>query len=305
MLDAVNEMLNGTTPVEAKGGVVRFLKKKDPDSEISNLRPIVLLNVSYKIGTMVIFERLRAIVEDFNLIGDPQEGSQREHSCQRQLQRLEWARQRAESKGLQWIVVQLDFTSAFNSIDHQALFMMLRAFNLPDLDLLEGLYNESWYCVNCDRLGERVSMERGTKQGDVLSPLVFALAMEVLLRNWEIQEAPIEGAVQRNIVPDTHKRSLLCAFVDDLSPCSTSVPRSSRLLGVAEEFAEWAGMFFNVNKCSVSAINFKTGEQIQTSSLCIRGTPVPVVNVRDSSKYLGMMTNIKGDWSDERDRVLV
>ena len=305
LLDAVNEMLNGTTPVEAKGGVVRFLKKKDPDSEISNLRPIVLLNVSYKIGTMVIFERLRAIVEDFNLIGDPQEGSQREHSCQRQLQRLEWARQRAESKGLQWIVVQLDFTSAFNSIDHQALFMMLRAFNLPDLDLLEGLYNESWYCVNCDRLGERVSMERGTKQGDVLSPLVFALAMEVLLRNWEIQEAPIEGAVQRNIVPDTHKRSLLCAFVDDLSPCSTSVPRSSRLLGVAEEFAEWAGMFFNVNKCSVSAINFKTGEQIQTSSLCIRGTPVPVVNVCDSSKYLGMMTNIKGDWSDERDRVLI
>ena len=300
LLDAINEILTkGNVSEDDKGGMVRFLRKKEPATVITNLRPITLLRCAYKLATSVIHDRLRAIVEDYQLIADPQEGSQRRHSTLRQLQRLEAARARAEKEGKQWVEVQLDFCSAFNSMDHTAMFEILRTYNIPDVELLENLYKDSWYTVAGTEIAERVVLERGVKQGDVLSPMVFALSVEVLLRNWAVQEMPVAGKVH-----DPTKSSVLCGFVDDMSTGSTSIPRSSRLLEVAEEFSEWSGMMMNAGKCSVSAKNFGTGEAINTEQLRIRGVSLQVVAPDAPTKYLGVQTRVDGRHEDEMKWVL-
>ena len=146
---------------------------------------------------------------------------------------------------------------------------------------------------------ERVVLERGVKQGDVLSPWAFVLSVEVLLRNWAVQEMPVAGKVH-----EPSKTSVLCGFVDDMSTGSTSIPRSARLLTVSEEYSEWSGMMLNAGKCSVSAQNFTTGEVINTEKLKIRGVALQVVAPDVSTKYLGVQTSVDGSHEDEMQWVM-
>jgi hypothetical protein len=81
---------------------------------------------------------------------DPsQEGSRRLHYTQRQVQSLHWAFAEAADKlQLLYVLVYLDFVNAFNSVDHAALWLWLSELNVPDVDLLLSLYDQSYYVAD-------------------------------------------------------------------------------------------------------------------------------------------------------------
>ena len=104
------------------------------------------------------------------------------HSTQRQVQSLHWAFQDAAPRRESLYCVYLDFQNAFNSVDHEALWRWLEHIKVPDVDLLKDLYTGSHYYADLPYgRSAPIELTRGTKQGDILSPLLFGLVFNALL----------------------------------------------------------------------------------------------------------------------------
>ncbi len=67
----------------------------------------------------------------------------------------------------QLFYVYLDFQNAFNSIEHEALWLWLKEMNIPDVKLLQtrGLYSGAYYTADLPygRSAE-MTLSRGQKQ---------------------------------------------------------------------------------------------------------------------------------------------
>ena len=141
-----------------------------------------LLNTTYKVLSAIVNDRLYRLCERHGLLDPSQEGFRRLRCTQRQVQSLHWVIEEAARKGALLYVAYLDFENAFNSIDHEALFRWLEELQVPDVDLLRALYSSAHYEADLPYgRSAPVYLLRGTKQGDILSPLLFNLVFNALL----------------------------------------------------------------------------------------------------------------------------
>ena len=78
----------------------------------------------------------------------------------------------------------LDLRNAFDRVNHESLFAVLDAAGMPGayVSLLRSLYTSQTGAV---RDGRPFHIRRGVKQGDVLSPLLFNVALEYALDKWK------------------------------------------------------------------------------------------------------------------------
>ena len=95
----------------------------------------------YKLLSAILTDRLYRLVERYGLLDPSQEGFRRMHSTQRQVQSLHWAFDQAAERRQQLWIVYIDFSNAFNSVDHEALWWWLRELQVPDIDLPRSLYD--------------------------------------------------------------------------------------------------------------------------------------------------------------------
>jgi hypothetical protein len=54
--------------------------------------------------------------------------------------KLDWVTSEAKRLKQRTIRIDIDFKYAFNSMSQTALWAMMRAYNIPDVDLLEAIY---------------------------------------------------------------------------------------------------------------------------------------------------------------------
>jgi hypothetical protein len=79
----------------------------------------------------------------------------------------------------------VDFTSAFNTTDHDKLLQIMHAMGFPPvaIDNVKGIYNTA-----CTKIltpygpTDPIAIDRGTIHGDTISPFLFFIFMEPLLR---------------------------------------------------------------------------------------------------------------------------
>ena len=78
-----------------------------------------------------------------------------------------------------WITA-LDFSKAFDTIEHDALWIALldQGFQPAYIRLLRKLYKEHSGRTRLDRLSTPFTISRGSKQGDPLSSLLFNAVLE-------------------------------------------------------------------------------------------------------------------------------
>jgi len=108
------------------------------------------------------------------------------------------------------IRVDLDFKNAFNSAGHSNLWKILEGFGDPDVSLLSSMYERSTMQILVgDKSSTAIQLNTGTVQGSALSPLLFDLFTNALLRL--LDSTGISHQVRE--VPDWKHQ----AFADDLS----------------------------------------------------------------------------------------
>ena len=129
-------------------------------------------------------DRLTLLCERHGLQDPSQEGFRRlrtVHSTQRQVQSLHRAIEDVAQEKGQLYLSYMDFDTAFNSLDHAGQWRWLRELNVPDVDLLQSLYEAHYMADLPYGRSVPVFLTRRGKQGDKLSPQLFIRLFFALL----------------------------------------------------------------------------------------------------------------------------
>jgi hypothetical protein len=120
---------------------IRLLHKGEETSDKpSDWRPIGLFNVGTQLVHHVINYRPTTITEVENLIVPGQDGGRSGRGVDLNHLKLDWITSEANRLKQRIIRIDIDFKNAFNSMSQSALWEVMRAYNIPDVDLLEAIY---------------------------------------------------------------------------------------------------------------------------------------------------------------------
>jgi hypothetical protein len=147
-------------------------------------RPITLANaLVYKLWVTCLVTLAKEYVESRKVLSPEQESFRANHSCARAITRLSLCIEDAHARNKDIVLCYLDFKGAFHS--HNQLVKVLRFLGLPEdfTRLVSNLYSKaSMEFVTPHSHTALIGVRRGALQNDPLSPLIFDLVFDSLIR---------------------------------------------------------------------------------------------------------------------------
>lgn len=183
----VNSSLQtGTFPDSLKTAIVKALLKKtnlDVD-DLSNYRPVSNLSFISKIIEKCVHLQLTDYIEVNNLFPSLQSGYRKNHSCETAIIKIYNDLLIATDKQSHAILVLIDLSAAFDTINHTLLIKKLESvYNIGGNVtswLKSYLQNRKFKVLINDTFSEESPLEIGVPQGSILGPLLFILYTEGL-----------------------------------------------------------------------------------------------------------------------------
>jgi hypothetical protein len=171
-----DEVLNCSIRLLHKGG--------DTSDKPSDWRHIGLLNVGIQLIHHIINSRLTTITEAENLIVPGQDGGRAGRGVDLNQLKLDWITSESQRLKQRIIRIDFDFKNALNSMSQSALWAVMRAYNLPDIDLLEAVYSRTTACMDPeDARCATITFLSGVIQGGASSPRIFVVFINALLEH--------------------------------------------------------------------------------------------------------------------------
>ncbi|XP_067411321.1 uncharacterized protein [Emydura macquarii macquarii] len=167
-------------PEDWTKGVIIKIPKKDTLSDCNNWRGITLLSIPSKILAKVIIGRLSTAVNE--TLRKEQAGFRKGRSCTEQIFALRNIIEQSAEWQRQLHVNFIDFEKAFDSVDRDRLWQILRAYGIPHhmVELIRSFYKNYSCCVGRSDIWFEV--KTGVHQGCVMSPLLFNLVIDWVMR---------------------------------------------------------------------------------------------------------------------------
>jgi len=164
-------------------GTTSQLHKAGGTNKPSDQRPVVLLNSVYQLLNYVIYERLKKIVEQANIL-EPGQGGGRQGQCVSiNMQKVHFIQQEARRQGKRVYRVDIDYKNVFNVMSQATLWRVMRMFKIPDVDLLEQIYEGATVrLATNDEESATITFNIGAAQGSITSPQLFNIFINALLR---------------------------------------------------------------------------------------------------------------------------
>ena len=241
--------VHGQLSTSQKQALIILLEKKDKDRRfIKNWRPISLINVDVKIVSKAMAKRLEPFL--LEIIHYNQNGFVKGRSVFDAVRTIDDILEFAEVANRSGILVAIDFEKAFDSLNHNFLFKALEKFNFGPyfMQWVKTFYTDISSCViNNGFTTNLFCIQRGVRQGDPLSPLLFILALETLLCQIR-QDHNIKG------IKISGEEIKLTAFADDITCFLQDKLSYLHLFTCLETFSRYFGLKVNNDKTEVFAI---------------------------------------------------
>ena len=253
---ALNAVFNavhrlGTIPQAWGKSVTIIIYKKREKSDILNWRPISLSNTIAKLYSSVLANRLGRWAARNDRISAGQNGFMPvDGYCEHNFA-LQAAIADARRCRRQCCIARLDVTNAFRSVPHGTIFTSLQWAGLSEeaSSVIRRLYTINTTNVRSHQgLTPEISIQAGVKQGFPLSPIIFNLTLEPIIR----------AILQLGSGYSLYGESIdVLAYADDLTFVSESPGGLQAMLDTAGRVATWAGLTFNPKKCATLHIDGK------------------------------------------------
>ena len=240
----------------ALGWMCPIYKKKD-QTDISNYRPITLLNTDYKLLTKVLAIQLMEHIT--TLTHEDQAGFIPKRSIYDHIRLAKAIITYADITEEDGTIVALDQEKAYDKIRHDYLWKTLEAFNLPNMfiETVRALYQNAKMQVMVNGiLSDPFKITRGIRQGDPLSCPIFDLRIEPLA--CMIHSSPNLKGFKIPGLKEPLKTNL---FADDTNLYLSWEDRFDHAQIILNDWCQVSGARFNIDKTEIVPIGSEAHRQ--------------------------------------------
>ena len=170
--------MTGIFPNELKIANVVPIFKSGDDMVFSNYRPVSVLPIFSKLLERLVYNRLIKFINDNKLLYDYQFGFQRGKSTQHAVMMLVDKITDALDNKECVIGIFLDFSKAFDTVDHEILLLKLEKYGIQGTELQwlnDYLSNRRQYVTYSNYKSSFGTITCGVPQGSILGPLLFLM----------------------------------------------------------------------------------------------------------------------------------
>lgn len=257
-----------------------LLKKKGSGKDIKNYRPLSLLQVSYKIFTKIIINRMDSI---FNIqLNQNQAGFRSGFSTLDHIHVVNELVERANTYNFKLCLVFIDFEKAFDKVKTNAILEVLNNYGIPNtyIQIFKYIYENSTAKIKINGQQEtEINISRGVKQGDTSSPKLFIMVLTYVFSklDWEDKGILVNGK------PLTRLK-----FADDIVLIAKDEREAQNMINELNSETEKVGLRMNRGKCKWMYIN-NDNEDVEDVKL--EGEAIERV---EKFTYLGQTIGAKG-----------
>lgn len=175
---------SGHVPEEWNTAQISPIFKKGDRSDPRNYRGICILNSCYKLYVKIINNRLRPIMEA--LIEEFQYGFRKGRSCTDCIFTISQLIEKRKEFNLPTFFAFIDYEKAFDRVDRSILWKILENKGIPShlIRVIQSLYLNNTIQLKTSRNNKMAEINQGVRQGCPLSPTLFNLYMDEVIRIW-------------------------------------------------------------------------------------------------------------------------
>lgn len=265
-----------------------MLYKSGNMKECNNYRTIALISHASKVLLIIILNRLRGKVEEE--LSDCQAGYRTNRGTVDMLFTLQLLIEKVRNSVDEAFIVFIDYSKAFDSVKHQHLFEIMTKMGFPRhlVALIASLYTDQkatirWNGEHSDCFG----IEKGVRQGCILSPHLFSIYTEQLMREADIEDMGIRIG-GRNITD--------LRYADDTALLADNITSTRRILHKVDTAGRKTGLKLNAKKTKVLHIKGRNSQSEEHTKVKVDGTNLETVK---QFKYLGSIKTDDGSCTQD------
>ena len=238
----------------SEGYIVPIFKKGDVN-EVSDYRGITLLSTLGKLLTRILNNRFNKWAEEYGIYIEAQAGFRKHMSTIDNIFVLNGIITHCINNNEYLYCCFVDFTKAFDYVERNILWYKLIKIGVRGqmLDIIKSMYNSVKSRVkNNNNISEAFSCNIGVRQGECLSPFLFAMYVNDLEQ--ELETNGVNG-IDLGMV-----KLMLLLYADDIVLFGKSPEELQKSLNILEEYCErWK---LTVNTMKTKIVVFRKGGKL-------------------------------------------